>query len=206
MADFAFEKKFWDDGCKNIVGIDEAGRGPLAGPLVVAAVILPPSFSIKEVDDSKKLSDKKRRLLYEKILQEAIEVKVDIVDVVNIDKKNIYKATKDSMEYLCKHMNNKVDAVFVDAMKLDNINKPILPLIKGDSISTSIAAASIIAKVTRDNIMNELHEKYPQYDFINNKGYATKKHLLALEEFGASKVHRKSFKPVSDTFNLKLEI
>ena len=206
MADFEFEKKFWDEGAKYIGGIDEAGRGPLAGPLVVACVILPQDFLFKEVNDSKKLNDKQRRELYEKILIHAIEVKIDVISSNIIDFKNIYMATKESMEYLAKNMNHKLDVVLVDAMELENINIPSVSLIKGDCTSLSIAAASIVAKVSRDNIMEVLDKKYPLYDFKNNKGYGTRKHLLALEKYGACSEHRKSFKPVRDTFNLKLDI
>lgn len=196
MASLEYELEFRNKGYNNILGIDEAGRGPLAGPLVIAGVILPINYSNEEIDDSKKISDKKRRELYDEIMKNAIEVKVNVVDVETIDKLNILRATKEGMEEIVHSVGDKCDAVFVDAVKLEGIDKPVLSLIKGDALSLSIAAASIIAKVTRDNIMLELDKEYPMYDFKNNKGYGTKSHLLALEKYGITKHHRMSYAPV----------
>lgn len=196
MASLDYEIEFRSKGYNKILGIDEAGRGPLAGPLVIAGVVLPIDYTNEEIDDSKKLSDKKRRELYDEIMKNALEVKVNIVDVETIDKLNILRATKEGMEEIVRNVNDSCDAVFVDAVKLDNVDKPVLSLIKGDALSISIAAASIIAKVTRDDIMMELDKQYPMYDFKNNKGYGTKTHLLALEKYGVTKHHRMSYAPV----------
>jgi len=206
MASLEYELEFRSKGYTNILGIDEAGRGPLAGPLVIAGVILPPSYENEEINDSKQLSDKKRRELYNTIMENALEVKVNIVDVETIDKLNILRATKEGMEEIVRNVGDKCDAVFVDAVKLDNVDKPVLSLIKGDALSISIAAASIIAKVTRDNIMLELDKEYPMYDFKNNKGYGTKTHLLALEKYGITKHHRMSYAPVFEASQPRLDI
>jgi len=206
MAPLEYELEFRSKGYTNILGIDEAGRGPLAGPLVIAGVILPPSYENEEINDSKQLSDKKRRELYNTIMENALEVKVNIVDVETIDKLNILRATKEGMEEIVRNVGDKCDAVFVDAVKLDNVDKPVLSLIKGDALSISIAAASIIAKVTRDNIMLELDKEYPMYDFKNNKGYGTKTHLLALEKYGITKHHRMSYAPVFEASQPRLDI
>lgn len=206
MASLEYENEFRNKGYNRILGIDEAGRGPLAGPLVIAGVILPMDFNNSEINDSKKLSDKKRRELFKVISENAIEIKVNIVDVETIDKLNIYRATKEGMEEIVKNVGDNCDAVFVDAMKLENIDKPVLSLIKGDALSLSIAAASIIAKVTRDDIMNELDKEFPMYDFKNNKGYGTKKHMLALERYGITKHHRMSYAPVFEASQPHLDI
>lgn len=206
MASLEYENEFRSKGYNNILGIDEAGRGPLAGPLVIAGVILPVGYENEEINDSKQLSDKKRRELFEVIMANAIEVKVNIVDVETIDKLNILRATKEGMEDIVRTVGEKCDAVFVDAVKLDDIDKPVLSLIKGDALSLSIAAASIVAKVTRDDIMLELDKEYPEYDFKKNKGYGTKSHLLALEKYGVTKHHRMSYAPVFEASRPKLEI
>lgn len=196
MASLEYEIEFRNKGYKNILGIDEAGRGPLAGPLVIAGVVLPSDYENENINDSKQLSDKKRREMFEEIMRVALEVKVNIVDVETIDRLNILRATKEGMEEIVRNVGDKCDAVFVDAVKLDDVNKPVLSLIKGDALSLSIAAASIIAKVTRDDIMMELDAEYPMYDFKNNKGYGTKTHMLALEKYGVTKHHRMSYAPV----------
>ena len=206
MASLEYELEFRSKGYNNILGIDEAGRGPLAGPLVIAGVVLPFDYNNEEIDDSKKISDKKRRELFDEIMKVAIDVKVNIVDVETIDKLNILRATKEGMEEIVRNVGDKCDAVFVDAVKLDNINKPVLSLIKGDALSLSIAAASIIAKVTRDDIMIELDKEYPMYDFKKNKGYGTKAHMLALEKYGVTKHHRMSYAPVFAASQPKLDI
>lgn len=206
MASLEYENEFRRKGYKNILGIDEAGRGPLAGPLVVAGVILPEGFDNEEINDSKQVSDKKRRELFNIIKENALEIVVNVVDVETIDKLNILRATKEGMQEIVRNVGSKCDAVFVDAVKLDDMGKPVLSLIKGDALSRSIAAASIIAKVTRDDIMEELDKEYPMYDFKNNKGYGTKKHLLALEKYGITKHHRLSYAPVFEASQPKLDI
>lgn len=206
MASLEYENEFRSKGYKNILGIDEAGRGPLAGPLVIAGVILPDDFDNEEINDSKQVSDKKRRELFKIITENALEIKINIVDVETIDKLNILRATKEGMEEIARSVGDKCDAVFVDAVKLDDLGKPVLSLIKGDALSRSIAAASIIAKVTRDDIMNELDKEYPMYDFKNNKGYGTKKHMMALEKYGITKHHRLSYAPVFEASKPRLEI
>ena len=206
MASLEYEKEFRSKGYNNILGIDEAGRGPLAGPLVIAGVILPEGFDNEEINDSKQVSDKKRRELYKIITENALEIKVNIVDVETIDKLNILRATKEGMQEIVKNVGDKCDAVFVDAVKLDDMGKPVLSLIKGDALSRSIAAASIIAKVTRDDIMEEIDKEFPMYDFKNNKGYGTKKHLMALEKYGITKHHRLSYAPVFEASQPKLDI
>lgn len=206
MATREYEDKYAEEGMNYIVGIDEAGRGPLAGPLVIAGVILPPGYKNDNINDSKQITEKKRRELFEVIKQDALEIKINIVDVETIDKLNIYDATKKGMEEILRRIDLKYDAIFVDAMPLSNVKKPVLSLIKGDQLSISIAAASIIAKVTRDDIMIELDKHYPYYDLKNNKGYGTKKHMLALEEFGATPIHRKSYAPVQRAMQMKLKV
>ena len=206
MASLEYESEFRRKGYSRILGIDEAGRGPLAGPLVIAGVVLPVDFANEEIDDSKKISDKKRRELYNLIMDNALEVKVNIVDVETIDRLNILRATKEGMEEIVRNVGNNCDAVFVDAVKLDNINKPVLSLIKGDALSLSIAAASIIAKVTRDDIMMDLDKEYPMYDFKKNKGYGTKTHLMALDKYGVTKHHRMSYAPVYKASMPRLDI
>lgn len=206
MATREYEDKYAEEGMNYIVGIDEAGRGPLAGPLVIAGVILPPGYKNDNINDSKQITEKKRRELFEIIKQDALEIKINIVDVETIDKLNIYDATKKGMEEIIRRIDLKYDAIFVDAMPLSNVKKPVLSLIKGDQLSISIAAASIIAKVTRDDIMIELDKHYPYYDLKNNKGYGTKKHMLALEEFGATPIHRKSYAPVQRAMQMKLKV
>lgn len=206
MASLEYENEFRRKGYKRILGIDEAGRGPLAGPLVIAGVVLPIDFENEEINDSKKLTDKKRRELFNLIMDNALEVKVNVVDVETIDRLNILRATKEGMEDIVKLVGGNCDAVFVDAVKLDDMGKPVLSLIKGDALSLSIAAASIIAKVTRDDIMLELDKQYPMYDFKKNKGYGTKSHLLALDRYGVTKHHRMSYAPVYRASMPKLDI
>lgn len=206
MASLEYENEFRRKGYNKILGIDEAGRGPLAGPLVVAGVVLPVGFENDEIDDSKKITDKKRRELFNIIMENALEVKVNIIDVETIDKLNILRATKEGMQEIVRLVGDNCDAVFVDAVKLDDMGKPVLSLIKGDALSTSIAAASIIAKVTRDDIMLELDKEYPMYEFKKNKGYGTKAHLQALDKYGITKHHRMSYAPVYKASMPKLDI
>ncbi len=192
---YSYEDELTKKGYKYIAGTDEAGRGPMAGPLVVAAVILPNGYRLDKLDDSKKLTSKTRDELYDIIMRDALEVKVEIISVEDVDKFNVYMASKKGMTDCVLKFKLPVDFVLTDCMKLD-IEIPFLDLVKGDSKSASIAAASIIAKVTRDRIMDKLDEEYPQYGFKKHKGYVTKYHLEMLEKYGVSDVHRKSFTPV----------
>lgn len=192
---YCYEDDLLKKGYKYIVGTDEAGRGPMAGPLVVAAVILPNGYRLDRLDDSKKISPKVRDELYEIIMRDALEVKVEVISVEDVDKLNVYEASKKGMTDCVLGFKLPIDYVLTDCMKLD-IDIPFLDLVKGDSKSASIAAASIIAKVTRDRIMDELDNEYPEYGFKKHKGYVTKYHLEMLEKYGISKVHRKSFAPV----------
>lgn len=189
-----FEKKLYDDGIKYIAGIDEAGRGPLAGPVVVGAVIMKPDSFIEYVNDSKKLSESKREMLYEKITSEAISWSTGIVWQKEIDEINILEATKKALTMAIEGLNVKPEKILVDALeKIDTKGIPYISIIKGDAKIYSISAASIIAKVTRDRIMREYDEIYPVYGFGSHKGYGTAKHIEAIKENGICELHRKSF-------------
>ena len=194
---YKYENELYDKGLKYIGGVDEVGRGPLIGSVVAACVVLPKDFVLDGLTDSKKLSEKKRDMFYEIIMEKAIAVGIGIVDEKEIDRVNIYEATKIAMKEAIKNTNIKLDHVLIDAMPLD-IDVDTTSIIKGDSKSISIAAASVIAKVTRDRMMYDLDKKYPMYDLASNKGYGTKKHIAAIKEYGITKYHRLSFKPVSD--------
>lgn len=188
------EKELHHRGFKNICGIDEAGRGPLAGPVVVASVIMPEESLIEGVNDSKKVSEKKRELLYDKILEEAISYSVSIIGQDVIDEINILNATKQGVTSVVKGLDIRPDLVIIDALQhIDTNGVPYESIIKGDAKCYSIAAASIIAKVTRDRIMREWDEIYPQYGFIAHKGYGTSKHIAAIKEYGLCPIHRRSF-------------
>ena len=177
-----------------LAGIDEAGRGPLAGPVVVGCVIMPKDSFIEGINDSKKVSEKKREKLYDEITKNAIAWSVGIVDEKEIDRVNILNATKEALTIAIEKISTKPDKILVDALtKIDTNGIPYTSIIKGDATSYSIAAASIIAKVTRDRIMREYDEKYPQYGFAKHKGYGTASHISAIKEFGPSEIHRKSF-------------
>ncbi len=182
-----------------IAGVDEVGRGPLVGPVVSACVVLPINYKLDGLNDSKKVSEKKRNELYKIIMKDAIGIGIGIVDNNRIDEINILEATKESMIIAINNCLKltKIEHVLIDAVKL-KIDIPSTSIIKGDSKSKSIAAASIIAKVTRDEIMYELDKKYPIYDYKNNKGYPTKKHIEIINNYGIINLYRKSFKPVSD--------
>ena len=197
-----YENELYDKGYKYICGIDEVGRGPLLGPVVTAAVILPIGYFNPEIKDSKKLSEKKREKLYDIIKKDAISIGIGIVDEKKIDEINIYEATKVAMKMAIDNLDVKPDYVLIDAMKLD-INIPSSSIIKGDAKSESIASASIIAKVTRDRMLDEIDLEYPMYDLKNNKGYGTKKHLEALKKYGPCKYHRYSYGPVIDSLKMK---
>lgn len=196
-----YENLYWDKN-QYVIGIDEAGRGPLAGPVVVAGVIFPIGYDSKDIYDSKKLSLKKREELYKVILEDALYYNIQIVDEKDIDKYNIYQATKMANERIV--LDSKCQVVLTDAMKLQLENYTVYPIIKGDQKSCSIAAGSILAKVTRDHIMDEYDAIYPQYGFKQHKGYPTKAHLQALQQFGPCPIHRFSYGPVMESNQLKL--
>ena len=188
------EEEIHNQGIEYICGIDEAGRGPLAGPVVVAACIMPRDSMIEGVNDSKKLSEKKRETLYELITQEAIAWGVGIIDQQEIDRINILNATKEGLTTAIKSLEVKPDRIIVDALTgIDTVGIPYTSIIKGDAKCYSIAAASIIAKVTRDRIMRQWDEIYPQYGFEKHKGYGTKMHIEAIKEYGLCPLHRLSF-------------
>ena len=188
------ENTYHKQGIKNICGIDEAGRGPLAGPVVVASVIMPEDSMIEGVNDSKKVSEKKREMLYDKIIEEAISYSVAIISEKEIDEINILNATKKGLTQSIKELDVKPDLILVDALdKIDTLGIPYKPIIKGDSLVYSISAASIIAKVTRDRIMRQMDEIYPEYGFSAHKGYGTAKHISAIKEYGLCEIHRRTF-------------
>ena len=187
-----YEKKCLDAGYKYICGVDEVGRGPLAGPVTCTAVIMPLDDLIQGVNDSKKVSKNKRMKLYDVIIEKAIAVNTVSYDNHQIDEMNILEATKACMRDAIMGLSVKPDIVLVDALKLD-IPYRTMGIIKGDALSYSIASASIVAKVTRDKFMFEMAEKHPEYDFQNNVGYGTAKHIAALKEFGPTPIHRKTF-------------
>lgn len=202
-----YQNQFYSDKVKLIVGVDEAGRGPLAGPVVAAAVILPRAYNNKDINDSKQLSEKKREELFEIIKKDAIAYGVGIVSSEVIDEINIYEATKVAMKEAINNLKHNYDLILTDAMKLKGFDVEVVDIIKGDAKALPIAAASIIAKVTRDHMMNELDEKYPQYGFKKHKGYGTKAHLDALNKYGPIKgVHRYSYKPVKNAANPQLSL
>ena len=190
-----YEIKWWSEGKEYIIGMDEAGRGPLAGPVVVAAVCFPKDFHHDEIYDSKKVSEKKREQMFEIIKQEALEYHIKVVTPKEIDELNIYRATQKAMEDLVSEFKT-VDGVLTDAMPLPHVSNDVIAIVKGDQKSVSIAAASILAKVTRDRMMIEYDQMYPEYGFKDHKGYGTKKHLEAIEKYGVLDIHRESYGPV----------
>ena len=197
IDNFKYEKEAYALGYNFIAGVDEVGRGPLVGPVVTACVILPKDFELEGLTDSKKLTEKKRDIFYDIIMEKALSVSVGIMDQNVIDKVNIYEATKLAMYEAIEKSKIKPDYILIDAMKLEKLDIPSVSIIKGDLKSISISAASVIAKVTRDRMMYNLDLKYPMYDFKNNKGYPTKKHVEAIEKYGIIEEHRKTFSPVS---------
>lgn len=188
-----FERELWNSGTLYVAGVDEVGRGPLAGPVVTAAVILPQDFDVLGVDDSKKLSAKKRDELYDIIMDRAIAVSLGRREPDVIDRINILEATKEAMLDAIYGLAPSPEHVLIDAVNLKSLKYPYSAIIKGDAKSVSIAAASIIAKVTRDREMIEMDALYPGYDFASNKGYGTKKHYEGIAAIGPCKIHRKSF-------------
>ncbi len=194
MPDFSYENEKREQGYKFVCGIDEAGRGPLAGPVCAAAVILPPDLDFEGVNDSKKLSEKKREKLYDEITEKAVSWSVAFASVNEIEKYNILGATYLAMERAADGLKIPADFALIDGNRTPpNLKIPSLTVVKGDSKSLSIAAASIIAKVTRDRLLNEYDEIYPQYKFLQHKGYGTKVHIEAIKEFGPCDIHRPSF-------------
>ena len=192
-----FETELYNNGINFIAGIDEVGRGTLVGPVVTAAVILPKDFYDERINDSKKLTEKKRELLYDVIMENAISVGIGISSEDVIDEINILNATKRAMLEAVNNLSVKPEHLLIDAVKL-NTDIPQTSIIKGDAKSESIAAASIIAKVTRDRMMVELDKLHPEYDFKHNKGYGTKKHIEAIRKYGIIKEHRKTFAPCDE--------
>lgn len=187
------ESALYKAGVERVAGVDEVGRGPLAGPVIAAAVILPPDFHVLGVDDSKKLSQKKREALYDKIKENAIALGIGIVDNNIIDEINILEATKLAMKRAIEALEPKPDHILIDALTLKDVGIPQTGIVKGDAKSVSIAAASIVAKVTRDRMMVEFHDRFPQYALDRNKGYGTKAHYEGLNHNGLCCIHRRSF-------------
>jgi ribonuclease HII len=188
-----YERYYSQKGVKKVAGLDEAGRGPLAGPVIAASVILPEDVFIKGLNDSKKLSSQKRDELYEIIQRQAVSIGIGIVDEKCIDEVNILNATKLAMKTAVESMNVKPDFLLIDAVELKELEIKQKPIIKGDSLSASIAAASIVAKVTRDRIMEEADKSYPEYGFFRHKGYGTEEHIHAIKKYGICPIHRISF-------------
>lgn len=191
----AYEKECYALGMELIAGVDEVGRGPLAGPVVAAAVILPKACKIPGLNDSKKIPKSKHKEIYEAVLQNAIAIGIGVKDNHVIDQVNIYEATKLAMMEAIGQLGPQPQHLLIDAMKLD-LPIPQTSIIKGDANSLSIAAASIVAKVTRDQMMEEFDKEYPGYDFAQNAGYGTAKHLAGLDKLGVTPIHRRSFEPV----------
>lgn len=191
----AYEKELYTQGIQLIAGVDEVGRGPLAGPVVAAAVILPEDCKISGLNDSKKIPKSKHKEIYEAVLQNAIAIGIGIKDNQVIDQVNIYEATKLAMMEAIGQLEPQPQHLLIDAMKLD-LPIPQTSIIKGDANSLSIAAASIVAKVTRDQMMEEFDREYPGYDFAQNAGYGTVKHLAGLDKLGVTPIHRRSFEPI----------
>jgi ribonuclease HII len=193
-----FERMYYSHGYQRIAGVDEAGRGPLAGPVVAAAVILPPEGIEERLYDSKKISSRKREELFEIIFSKASGVGIGIVGQEEIDLLNIFQATLKAMALAIEDLPIPPDFILVDGNQVIQIPLPQKPIRKGDQLSTSIAAASIVAKVTRDRMMMEWHQKYPHYNFARHKGYGTKEHREAIGKFGICELHRKTFRGVKE--------
>jgi ribonuclease HII len=194
-----FEQEARRRGYRRVAGIDEAGRGPLAGPVVAAAVILPIHARLNGVDDSKQLPAPERERLYHAILDKAVGVGIGSADAGEIDALNILEASRLAMCRAIANLDPAPDYLLTDAVTLPGFHVPLRPIIKGDALSLSIAAASIIAKVTRDRLMVTFHETFPQYNFLSHKGYGTAEHLRMLARFGPCPIHRRTFAPVRDT-------
>ena len=195
---YKYEKELYSHDITLIGGVDEVGRGPLVGPVVASCVVLPKDFVLEGLTDSKKLTEKKRNIFYDYIMDHALSVSVGMMDEKVIDEVNIYEATKLAMYQAINNSKIKPEHVLIDAMKLDKLEVPSTSIIKGDAKSITIAAASVIAKVTRDRMMIELDKKYPMYGFAEHKGYPTKKHIEALQKYGVLDNYRMTFHPVMD--------
>ena len=200
MDNYQYERELYQKGINYIGGIDEVGRGPLIGPVVAACVVLPKDLYIEGLTDSKKLSEKKRNYYYEVICEKAIAIGIGVVDEKRIDEINIYEATKEAMLLAIKNTNIKMEYILIDAMPLE-LDIPTTSIIKGDALSESIAAASVIAKVTRDRMMYELDKEYPEYGFAKHKGYPTKEHINNVKQYGLLDNYRFTFKPISVLIN-----
>ncbi len=193
-----YERQFYSEEVTAIVGIDEAGRGPLAGPVVAAAVILPQGYENEDINDSKQVTAKKRDALFEQIKKDAVAYGIAMASAEEIDRLNIYAATKLAMSRALANIKVPYQLILTDAMPFSDLPAPVIPVIKGDAKAMNIAAASILAKVTRDRYMEELERQYPNFSFSVHKGYGTKRHMDELEQFGPIEgVHRRSFKPVA---------
>ena len=191
-----YERELYKNNITLIAGVDEAGRGPLCGPVVAAAVILPKNYKLEGLNDSKQLTEKKREEFYDILQKEAISIGVGVVDANIIDEINILEASRNAMYIALGNLNVTPEYILSDAMSLNDIDIPSRPIIHGDALSLSIAAASVIAKVTRDHIMYELDKKYPEYNLKKHKGYPTKEHLELIKKYGVISEYRKTFKPV----------
>jgi ribonuclease HII len=199
---FQYENELYDLGYHMIAGVDEAGRGPLAGPVVAAAVILKKDAVFKYVNDSKQLSPKKRELALKEIKEQALAIGIGISSQEEIDLINIYRATKEAMLSAIQSLKIKPDFLLIDAMPM-KIDIPLKSIIKGDTLSMSIAAASIVAKTTRDQYMLEMDKLFPQYGFKNHMGYGTKEHIEAIHTYGITPIHRKTFEPIKSLLKKK---
>ena len=193
---YDYENEFKQEGIEIVAGVDEAGRGPLVGPVSVAAVILPLGLKLDKINDSKKLTESQRVTIYEQIRKNAIAVESILVEPAKIDEMNILQATMWGMYQVLEKLNPKPQGVLIDAVKLPQLKMPSKAIIKGDALSASIAAASIVAKVERDHLMDEYDKQYPQYGFARHKGYGTAEHVEALHTYGPCPIHRRSFEPV----------
>lgn len=193
---YAYEQEFYDDGYELLVGIDEAGRGSLAGPVVVGVVVLSQYCYLPLLNDSKQLTSARRDKLYSAIQEQALAVRHEVIDAAIVDKENIYQATVGGMYAGLEKLPFRPEAVLIDAVPLPHLTMPSRAIIGGDTLSASIAAASIIAKVERDRIMEEYDKLYPQYGFTHHKGYGTKEHMVALKKWGPCPIHRRTFEPI----------
>ncbi len=200
-----YENELHKEGYTLIAGTDEAGRGPLVGPVVAGAVILPPNYSLDGLNDSKQLTEKQREAYYSIIMRDAISVGVGIVGPKEIDEINILEASRKAMNIALDNLKVKPDYILTDAMKLQR-DVPVLPIIHGDALSLTIAAASVVAKVTRDHMMIEFGKKHPEYEFEKHKGYPTKRHIELIKKYGILNEYRKTFKPIKNMIEEKEEV
>ncbi len=193
-----YEKELYKNGITLIAGVDEAGRGPLCGPVVAGAVILPQNYVLEGLNDSKQLSEKKREQFYKILQKDAIAIGVGIVNSKRIDEINIYEASRQAMYEAISNLEVKPEYILSDAMSLNDVDIPSKPIIHGDALSLSIAAASVVAKITRDHIMYEMDKLYPNYHLAKHKGYPTKEHLALIKKYGVFEEYRMSYKPVKE--------